>query len=97
MLLKCYIQYARKYGTLSSGHSERLLPQPCAMPVVTSRGEDFHLGTETRLDHWSFLCNRILFKYKREKASDVDIRRSRKNALLLVFSKVFYVCLQAIN
>ena len=70
----------------------------CAMPGFrTSRGEDFDLGTETSLDHWSFLCNRILFKYKREKASDVDIRRSRKNALLLVFRKVFYVCLQAIN
>ena len=53
----------------------------CAMPGFrTSRGEDFDLGTETSLDHWSFLCNRILFKYKREKASDVDIRRGTESA-----------------
>jgi len=45
---------------------------------VTSRGVDFDLGSETRLDHWSFLYNRILLKYKREKASDIDIRRGQK-------------------
>ena len=58
---------------------------------VTSRGEDFNLGPETRLDHWSFWCNRILLKYKREKASDIDIRRGQKEYPLLIFSKVFYV------
>ena len=69
---------------------------------ATSGGEDFDPGPETRLDHWSFLCHRILLKYKREreKASDIDIRRGQKECplasffffSLLVFSKVFYVC-----
>ena len=35
--------------------------------VQTSGGEDFDPGPETRLDHWSFLCHRILLKYKRER------------------------------
>ena len=65
----------------------------CAMlGLVTSRGEDFNPGQEMSCDHLDFLCNRILLKYKREKSSDIDIRRGRKNAHLLVFSKVFYVC-----
>ena len=48
-------------------------------------------GPETRLDHWSFLCHRILLKYERErerereKASDVDIRREQKECPLASF------------
>ena len=34
---------------------------------------DFHLGPETRLDHSELLCNKVLLKYKREKASVIDI------------------------
>ena len=30
----------------------------------------------TGLDHSEVLCNKVLLKYKREKASDIDIRKS---------------------
>ena len=64
---------------------------------LASRGEKFNLGPVTRLDHSAFLCNKVLLRYKRdiEKASDIDIRRGRKSALLLVFSKKLYIYQQA--
>ena len=41
--------------------------EPCAMlGFVTSGGEDFDQGPETRLN-MSFLCNRILLKYKGDR------------------------------
>ena len=50
---------------------------------VSSGGEDFHLGSETRLDTWSFLCNKVSLKYNEiGKASDTDIRRGQKECPL---------------
>ena len=47
---------------------------------LASRGEEFNLGPVIRLARSEalFLCNKVLLKYKREKASDVDIRRRQK-------------------
>ena len=40
--------------------------KPCATPgSVSSRREDFHLGTETSLDYSEFLCSQVLLKYNR--------------------------------
>jgi len=36
---------------------------------VTSGGEDFDLEPEIRLDHWSFLCSKVLLKYNRDRES----------------------------
>ena len=41
-------------------------------------GERFDPGPVTRLDHSELLCNKVLLKYKREKTSDIDIRRGQK-------------------
>ena len=34
---------------------------------VTSGGEDFNPGPETRLDHLKLLCNKVLLKYERDR------------------------------
>ena len=50
---------------------------------LASRGEEFNLGLEMRLDHSELLCNKVLFKYKEiEKASVIDIRRGQKECPL---------------
>jgi len=45
---------------------------------LASGGEEFNPGPETRLDCSELLCNKVLLKYKREKASDIDIRRGHE-------------------
>ena len=45
---------------------------------LASRGEEFNPGPETRLDCSELLCNKVLLKHKRDKASDIDIRRGQK-------------------
>ena len=45
---------------------------------LASEGEEFNLGPVTRLDHSGLLCNKVLLKYNREKASDRDIRSGQK-------------------
>ena len=49
-------------------------------------GEEFNLGPKTRLDHSELLYNKVLLKYKREKASDIDIRRGQKECPLASIS-----------
>ena len=49
---------------------------------MASRGEEFNPGPETRLDHSELLYNKVLLKYKREEASDIDIRREQKECSL---------------
>jgi len=49
---------------------------------LASRGEEFNPGPETRLDHSELLYNKVLLKYKREEASDIDIRREQKECSL---------------
>ena len=41
-------------------------------------GEEFNPGPETRLDSSELLCNKVVLKYKREKASDIDLRKGQK-------------------
>ena len=57
---------------------------------LASEGEEFNPGPETKLDRSELLCNKVLLKYKREKASDIDIRRGRKSAPLLVLARESY-------
>ena len=45
---------------------------------LASGAEEFTLGPEIRLDRSELLCNKVLLKYKGEKASDIDIRRGQK-------------------
>ena len=54
---------------------------------LASRGEKFNPGPETRLDHSELLYNKVLLKYKREKASDIDIRRGMESAPFTSVSK----------
>ena len=59
---------------------------------MASRGEEFNPGPETRLDCSELLCNKVLLKHKRDKASDTDIRRGQKEYPLASFSnEVIYV------
>ena len=72
---------------------ERLLLNHEKMPgFLASRGEEFDLGPETRLDCSELLCNRVLLKYKRDrKVSDIDIRRGQKEySLASVINGVIY-------
>ena len=49
------------------------------MPGFLASGGEFNPGSETRLDYSELLCNKVLLKYKEiEKASDIDIRRGKK-------------------
>ena len=45
---------------------------------LASRGEEFNLGPVMRLDHSELLCNKVLFKYKRDRESFWD--RHQKGA-----------------
>ena len=45
---------------------------------LASGGDEFNLGPVTRLDRSELLCNIVLIKYKRDKASRIDIRRGQK-------------------
>ena len=49
---------------------ERLLLNHAKMPgFVSSRGEEFNPGPETRLDRSELLCNKVLLKYKGDRES----------------------------
>ena len=51
-------------------HFERLLLNHEKMPgFLASRGEEFNLGPEMRLDHSEVLCNKVLLKYKVDRES----------------------------
>ena len=50
--------------------------------ILGLQGEEFNLGSEVRLDCSELLCNKVLLKYKREKASDIEIRRGQKECPL---------------
>ena len=45
---------------------------------MASGGEEFNPGPMIRFDHLELLCNKVLLKYKRDKVSDIDIRRGQK-------------------
>ena len=48
--------------------------------------------------HSELLCNKVLLKYKREKASDIDIRRGQKEcSLASVSNGVIYLLISYYN
>ena len=53
---------------------------------LASGREEFNLGPEKRLDRSELLCNKVLLKHKRDKASDTDIRRGQKERPLTSIS-----------
>ena len=58
---------------------ERLLLNHAQTPgFLAPGGEEFNPGPETRLDRSELLCNKVVLKYKREKASDIDLRKGQK-------------------
>ena len=48
---------------------ERLLLNEKTQGFFASRGEEFNLGPETRLDCSELLCNKVLLKYKGDRES----------------------------
>ena len=48
---------------------ERLLLNKKTPGFLASRGEEFNLGPETRLDRSELLCNKVLLKYKGDRES----------------------------
>ena len=65
---------------------------------LASGGEEFNLWPVMRLDRSELLCVKVLLKYKRDKTSDIDIRRGKKECRpLLGFSIMLYTYQQAIN
>ena len=61
-------------------------------------GEEFNPGPETRIHCSELLCNEILLKYKKEKASDIDIRRGQKECpLASVSNGVIYFLISYYN
>ena len=56
--------------SLMSPQDERLLLNHTKMPgFLTSGGEEFNPGPETRLDRSELLCNKVLLKYKGDRES----------------------------
>ena len=49
--------------------SERLLLNDKRLGFLASGGDGFNPGSETRLDHSEFLCNKVLLKYKGDRES----------------------------
>ena len=50
--------------------TERLLLNHAKTPEsLASRGEEFNLGPEKRLDHSELLYNKVLLKYKEDRES----------------------------
>ena len=45
-------------------NNERLLLNDKTLGFLASRGDEFNLGPEMRLDHSELLCNQVLLKYK---------------------------------
>ena len=46
-----------------------LLNHAKTLRFLAPGGEEFNLGTETRLDHSELLCNKVLSKYKGDRES----------------------------
>ena len=49
--------------------SERLLLNEKTPGFLASRGEEFNLGPDMRLDHLELLYNKVLLKYKGDRES----------------------------
>ena len=56
-------------GIVGSAHL-KVIDEPRKMPgFLASRGEEFNLGSEMRLDCSELLSNKVLLKYKRDRES----------------------------
>ena len=78
-------------GTGEPG-GESLLLNEKTPGFLASGGEEFNPGPETRLDHSELLCNKVLFKYKRDRESFRHRhQKGRKNTRLLVFTGCYIV------
>ena len=49
--------------------TEKLLVNDKMPGFLASRGDEFNLGPETRLDCSELLCNKVLLKYKGDRGS----------------------------
>ena len=78
-------------GIVGSAHL-KVVAEPWKMPgFLTSREEEFNLGSEMRLDCSELLNNKVLLKYKeKEKASNIDIRKVQKDFPLTSVGKELY-------
>ena len=65
--------------------------EPQKMPGFLTSGGEVNLGPVTRLDLSELLCNKVLLKYKREKASDTHIRRDRTTPYYLFFPEHIHI------
>ena len=64
----------------------------------SSGGEEFNLWPVMRFDRSELLCVKVLLKYKRDKTSDIDIRRGKKECPPpLGFRIMLHTYQQAIN
>ena len=65
---------------------------------LASGGEEFNLWPVMRLDSSELLCVKVLLKYKRDKTSDIDIRRGKKECPSpLGFRIMLHTYQQAVN
>ena len=77
--ISVYLQWGREGQTLQEaigmtgpdhlGTTERLLLKDKMPGFLASRGDEFNLGPETRLDHSELLCHKVLLKYKGDRES----------------------------
>ena len=51
------------------GNKKLLLNHPKMPGFLASRGEEFNLGPEMRLDRSEILCNKVLLKYRGDRES----------------------------
>ena len=55
-----------------------LLNHEKTLGFLASGGEELNPGSETSLNYSELVCNKVLLKYKGDKASDIDMRRGQK-------------------
>ena len=78
-------------GVSASASVQKVVDEPWkTLGFLASRQEEFNPGPVTKLDRCELLCNKVLLEYKREKASNIDIRKGHKQCPLLVFGQMLY-------
>ena len=69
-LLSCCCVRASHCGGFSFCDSQwKAVAEPWKMPGFLASGGEFNLGPEMRLYHSDLLCNKVSFKYKRDRES----------------------------
>ena len=59
-------------------HERLLLSRERHWRFLAFIGEEFNPGPVMRLNCSELLCDKVLLKYKRDKASDIGIRKGQK-------------------